>query len=512
MMKSILLFCLIIISSYSIDINSNIIGDIDIDIELDINLNNDNDLVLCNVRKNKVKDAMIHSWNAYKLYAYGKDEIQPMTKSGVDNWGGIANTLVDSLDTLWLMNMTDEFNEAKYWIKDNLKYDKLGLVSVLEITIRSLGGLLSAYDLSKDEIFLIKAKELGLKLINAFDTPTGIAYRSLDMKTGTGSRKRSGEFSILSELGSLQLEFRYLSYILKDKNIENKAIKGIKLLANNNNKTLNGLYPTKIGTHSFFFANKYYSFGAEGDSFYEYLLKMWLQGNKKEMWLRKMYDDAINGAILLLLKKSIPSNYVYLSEYDSNSNKNILKMDHLSCYTPGMLALGAYSDPNGIDSFRAMRDLKIAKDLMNTCYQMYNKQITGLAPEFVNFYNTRNDDFIVSNDAPYYILRPEVVESLFILHQLTNNSIYRKWSWNIFKSINKYCKKKYGFASLKDVRYPKKGNENNMESFFLSETLKYLYLIHDNSYIKLVDLTKIVLNTEAHPLTIFNNDHTPIEL
>lgn len=84
--------------------------------------------------------------------------------------------MIDSLDTLWIMEMFDEFKEATLWIKHNQTFDKLTWISVFETTIRGLGGLLSAYELSNNEIFLIKATELGLKLINAFDTPTGIYH------------------------------------------------------------------------------------------------------------------------------------------------------------------------------------------------------------------------------------------------------------------------------------------------------------------------------------------------
>ena len=125
------------------------------------------------VRRDAVKEAMQHAWNGYKRYAFGFDELKPLSHRGQNNWGGMGVTLVDSLDTLWIMGMKKEFEEGRDWVRDKLSYNNAGSVSVFETTIRELGGLLAAYDLSGDKVFLTKADELGLKLLNAFDTASG---------------------------------------------------------------------------------------------------------------------------------------------------------------------------------------------------------------------------------------------------------------------------------------------------------------------------------------------------
>lgn len=373
------------------------------------------------IRREKVKAAMQRSWSAYKQYAFGYDELKPISKRGHNNWGGMGVTLVDSLDTLWVMGMRKEFDEAKDWVRDRLSFNNAGSVSVFETTIRELGGLLSAYDLSKDKVFLDKAEILGRKLLGAFDTPTGIARSSLNMKTGVGSGGWSGGSAILAELGTLQVEFRYLAHHLKDPAMEAKAMKGIQTLATKPSGS--GLYPIKINTQNGGFADSMITFGALGDSFYEYLLKMWLQGGRKEQWLRDMYDRAMDGAVKLLLKQSHPSKLSFLSDY--NGRSNFYKMDHLVCFMPGLLTLGAYTDPNGLDSPRAKRDLDVAKALMYTCYQMYHRTASGISPEYVEF--KKNQDIVIGRTAPFYILRPETSESLFIMNQLTKDPIYRDW-------------------------------------------------------------------------------------
>ncbi|KAJ6821168.1 mannosyl-oligosaccharide 1,2-alpha-mannosidase MNS1-like [Iris pallida] len=105
-------------------------------------------------RREKVKDAMLHAWNSYEKYAWGQDELQPQSKNGINSFGGLGATLVDSLDTLYIMGLEDQFNKAREWVANSLDFNKDYEASVFETTIRVVGGLLSAYDLSGDEIFL----------------------------------------------------------------------------------------------------------------------------------------------------------------------------------------------------------------------------------------------------------------------------------------------------------------------------------------------------------------------
>ena len=98
-------------------------------------------------------------------------------------------------------------------------------------------------------------------------------------------------------------------------------------------------------------------------------------------------------------------------------------MDHLVCFMGGSLALSAYTDPLGLDSPRAQRDLKAAKAIAYTCYQMYARTKSGLAPEYYQFEG--DNDMVVAGRAPFYILRPEAVEAFYYLSRLTGDPIYR---------------------------------------------------------------------------------------
>lgn len=458
---------------------------------------------LARSRREKVKEGMQHAWSGYKKYAWGKDEVKPLSNRGQDNWGGLGVTLVDSLDTLWVMNMKDEFYEAVDWVKNSLSFDHTGDVSTFETTIRELGGLLAAYDLSGEKVLLDKSKDLGERLLKAFNTKSGVPSGRVNLKSGSGGGGWSGGAAVLSELGTLQVEFRNLAYATKDLHFETKSMKVMQLM--NRHRSPTGLYPIKISQADGRFADSQITFGALGDSFYEYLLKLWVQGGRKETWLREMYDQSMDGMIDKLLLASDPGGLAFVSDF--NGRSNVRKMDHLVCFLPGILALGAYTDPSGLESSRAVRDLAVAKALMYTCYEMYHQQSTGISPEYVEFPKGR--DMVVGGTAPFYILRPETVESLFVLNQLTGDPTYREWGWNIWQSIDKHCRTPTAYGALPNVNQHDNRIDDRMESFFLGETMKYLYLLQDPD--NTIDLMKYVFNTEAHPTRIFDDSHIPIQ-
>jgi Glycosyl hydrolase family 47 len=431
---------------------------------------------IARTRRYHVKKAMQHAWNGYVQYAFGMDEILPVSGHGSDGWGGQGITLVDALDTLWLMDMKEEFQRARDWVRDHLDHSKVtSKVSVFETTIRDVGGLLSAYDLSGDKVFLDKALDLGERLFKAFDnSPSGLPYGQVSPADGDASNADwTGGNAILSEFTTLQIEFRYLAKVSGRVDFATKVEHVFEIM--NQISPPNGLYPNfyNIQNEVPSPGNDKITFGAMSDSFYEYMLKVWIQGGKSEPMYRAMYDKAIDGMHKELLQTSTPSGLVYIA--DKNYGSMDYKMDHLVCFMGGLLALGAYTDPLGMDSPRAIRDIQTAKALTYTCYQMYARMETGIAPEFIQFHD--GEDFV--DGAPHYLLRPEAVESMYILNVLTGDPVYREWGWEIFQSIEKYCKTEFAYGELTNVHETSNSPNDKMESFFLAETLKYLYLLQD---------------------------------
>ncbi|KAM7471946.1 hypothetical protein LguiA_010129 [Lonicera macranthoides] len=439
-------------------------------------------------RREKVKDAMVHAWTSYEKYAWGQDELKPQSKNGEDSFGGLGATLIDSLDTLYIMGLDDQFQRAREWVANSLDFNKNYDASVFETTIRVVGGLLSAYDLSGDKIFLEKARDIADRLFPAWNTPSGIPYNFINLAHGNAHNPGwTGGDSILADSGTEQLEFIALSQRTGDPKYQQKVENVITEL----NKTFpaDGLLPIYINPDRGTTSYSTITFGAMGDSFYEYLLKVWIQGNKTAAvkHYRDMWEISMKG-LSSLVRRSTPSSFTYICEKTGSSLTD--KMDELACFAPGMLALGS----TGYGPDDSKKFLSLAEELAWTCYNFYQSTPTKLAGE--NYFFRAGQDMSVGTS--WNILRPETVESLFYLWRLTGNKTYQEWGWNIFQAFEKNSRTESGYVGLKDVNSGIK--DNKMQSFFLAETLKYLYLLFSPSTV--IPLDEWVFNTEAHPLRI----------
>ncbi|XP_068635603.1 mannosyl-oligosaccharide 1,2-alpha-mannosidase MNS3-like [Aristolochia californica] len=496
-------------------------------------------------RQEKVKQAFVHAWSGYKKFAFGFDELKPLSREGVDGLGGLGATVVDALDTAMIMDLDDIASEAGSWIENNLskRISEKGQVNLFETTIRVLGGLLSAYHLSlakqggelgssralsgcKPEVYLETAKDLADRLLCAFtSSPTAIPYSDVVLHDCSAHPAPDG-LSSTAEVSTLQLEFNYLSAISDDPKYTTEAMKVLEHF-----RTLpkvQGLVPIFISPYTGEFSGDNIRLGSRGDSYYEYLMKVWLQQganqNNHSKYLHEMYEEAMKGVKNRLVRKSIPSGLVFVGELPSGADGAFSpKMDHLVCFLPGTLALGA---TKGITKKKAMEEnllnfedldnLNLAEDVAHTCFEMYAVTATGLAPEIAYFQiegsseegldggnksSEYMNDIIIKPLDRHNLLRPETVESLFVLHRITENPKYREWGWQIFQAFERYTKvESGGYTSLDDVTVLPPRRRDKMETFYLGETLKYLYLLFGEDNI--LPLDKFVFNTEAHPLPI----------
>nr|XP_022323274.1 endoplasmic reticulum mannosyl-oligosaccharide 1,2-alpha-mannosidase-like isoform X3 [Crassostrea virginica] len=448
-------------------------------------------------KQKAVQDAFKFAWKYYKQYAWGHDEYHPISKSHSE-WFGVGLTIVDSIDTAIIMGLKDEYLDAREWVDKSLTFDKDKDVNLFEITIRALGGLLSAYHLTNDEVFKNKAKDLGDRLLPCFKSPSNVPFSDVNLKTGHAHAPRWGPDSSTSEVTTIQLEFRDLSRITNDNRYEH-AVNVVSEHVHNLPKK-DGLVPIFINANTGSFrSSATITFGARGDSYYEYLLKQWVQTGKKKDYLKKDYLDAIEGVKNHLLKESEPNKLLYIGELLGGRTFSP-KMDHLVCFMPGTMALGYQ---NGLPKDH----MDIATKLARTCYEMYNKMPTKLSPEIVYFNQApgSSDDLIVKPLDSHNLLRPETVESLFYMYRFTKDKKYRDWGWQIFMAFMKYTKiEGGGFSSINNVKSPgNPGFKDKLESFFLAETLKYLFLLFSDDP-QLIPLDKYVFNSEAHPMPIYN--------
>ncbi|KAK7331361.1 hypothetical protein VNO77_25584 [Canavalia gladiata] len=492
-------------------------------------------------KQQRVKEAFVHAWSGYKKFAMGYDELMPLSSQGIDGLGGLGATVVDALDTAMIMGLDEVVAEAGSWVKEHLseRINEKGQVNLFETTIRVLGGLLSAYSLSggekgmnltragpKPAVYLETAKNLADRLLSAFTaSPTAIPFSDVVLHDKS-ARPAPGGLSSTSEVSTLQLEFNYLSSVSGDQKYGLQAMKVMEHM-----KTLpkiEGLVPIYISPHSGEFSGENIRLGSRGDSYYEYLIKVWLQSgassNSNTSYLYDMYKEAMNGVRHLLVRKSIPNGLVFVGELPYGSNGGFSpKMDHLVCFLPGTLALGATKGltkkeamKNNMLNFEDLENLKLAEDLAKTCFEMYAVTSTGLAPEIAYFHTEEFseqghdggnkssefvDDIIIRPADRHNLLRPETVESLFVLFRITEDPKYQEWGWQIFEAFEKHTKVDTGgYCSLDDVTSVPPHRRDKMETFFLGETLKYLYLLFGESSV--IPLDKFVFNTEAHPIPI----------
>ncbi|GAB4814643.1 hypothetical protein N2152v2_001689 [Parachlorella kessleri] len=449
-------------------------------------------------RRGEVVEAMRHAWGGYVQYAWGHDELAPVSKKGKDGFGGLGATIIDSLDTLLMMGMREEYDRALEWITNEMVTDAAFDASVFETIIRVVGGFLAAYEVTGDEVLLRKSEEVAQRILPAYNTTTGIPYNTINLKTQVAKNpKWNLQASTLAEFGTHQLEFFKLSQKTGNNTYRQKAEATIRLLYERNPGQ--GLMPLFVNPKTGRWTNRKVSFGALGDSYYEYLIKLWvLKGRQpQDEWVREMWEQAMDEMIDRLVFTS-KEGFMYIAEFDRASVKH--KFDHLVCFVPGMLALGVHS--GAVAGEKAKQYMQVAAGVTETCWQMYHTQPTGLSPEYIQFSAGG-----MRVGAPYNLLRPEALEAFWYMWRMTKDWKYRTWAWEVFQAFQTQCKTDAGYSGVKDVRKPNVTLDDTQQSFFLAETLKYLYLIYSPD--EALDWDDWVLNTEAHPLRIVGSESRP---
>uniref|UniRef100_A0A336LEB7 alpha-1,2-Mannosidase n=1 Tax=Culicoides sonorensis TaxID=179676 RepID=A0A336LEB7_CULSO len=448
-------------------------------------------------RRDKIREMMIHAWTGYKKYAWGANELRPVSKKpyneGIFGKNEIGLTIIDAIDTLYIMGLTNEYEEAKMWIENNFTLEKYqGYFDTFEGNIRLIGSFLSMYGLTQDQMFLEKAKYVVDKILPIFETKTGIPKALIDFNTNSTKNYdyAYGGNSILSQYGSFHLEFSFLSKITGDGTYLNIVEKIRKFLSNSNKS--HDLYPIYIDSDDGEWGLKYNSIGSNGDSFYEYLLKSWILSGYEDELSKNMFVSSMKAIQRHLIGTSHGNDLTYLGFLKFGELEP--KMDHLSCFAGALFSLAGNTLNNS-------EYLKLAEKIADTCHASYVKSETGLGPEqFWFLHDPKYHAKAVKFDESRFALRPETIESYFYLYRITKNQTYRDWGWDCVLSLEKYCKTPHGYSGIKNVYDIKSDKDDIQQSFFLAETLKYLYLLYSND--SLLPLNEWVFNTEGHPLPI----------
>jgi glycosyl hydrolase family 47 len=420
----------------------------------------------------EVKAEFVHAWNGYKKYAWGHDDLKPLSKTYHDWYPQpLLMTPVDSLDTMILMGMDDEAAATRKYIVDNLSFDKDIEVQNFEVTIRLLGGLLTNYQLTGDKRLLNLAEDLGKRLLPVFNSPTGMPYRYVNLKTGKVSKPVSNP----AETGTLLIEFGTLSKLAGNPIFYEKAKRALVETYNRRSKI--GLVGEWLNVETGEWTNTDSHISGAIDSYYEYLLKCSLlfgDQDCKRMWNESI--TAINKYLADELKDE-GSVELWYGHADMNTGaRRATTYGALDAFFPAVLALAG--------------DLNRAKLLQDSSYRMWNH--VSVEPEEFD-YRARK---ITS---PGYPLRPEIVESTYYLYRYTKDQKYQRMGEQLWRDFVKYCRTDDGYAALKNVTTKEK--TDSMQSFLFAETFKYFYLLFAPP--ETLDFDKVIFNTEAHPIRKF---------
>ncbi|BCR86649.1 glycoside hydrolase family 47 protein [Aspergillus chevalieri] len=467
-----------------------------------------------------VKEAFQHAWNGYTKYAFPHDELHPVSNGYGDSRNGWGASAVDALSTAILMRKADVVDQILDHIASVDYSTTPSLVSLFETTIRYLAGMLSGYDLlkgpmadlvndsSKVDMLLTQSKKLADVLKFAFDTKSGVPINDVNI---TSHGNDGLTYNSLAGMGTLTLEWTRLSDLTGDPEYARLSQRAQEYLLHPqpaSSEPFPGLVGSNIDIATGNFTDAAVSWNGGADSFYEYLIKMYVYDPRRFGLYKDRWVAAAHSTIEHL--QSHPSSrpdLTFLASY--NRGRLGLNAQHLTCFDGGSFLLGG--TVLGDDKL-----IQFGLDLVKGCHATYNETATGIGPETFAWdaQSVPNDQRVFFEEAGFYItnevyiLRPEVIESFYYAYRVTGETQYRDWVWNAFVAINATCRTDSGFAGINNVNVKDGGGkQDNQESFVFAEVLKYAYLAvtgDDEWQVKPGNGNKFVFNTEAHPIRVYS--------
>jgi len=448
----------------------------------------------------EAEDMFYHAYNAYMENAWPADELMPLSCRGRyrgkepsrgdidDAMGNFSLTLIDSLDMLVVLGDIEEFENAVKKVVDTVTFDNDIVVSVFETNIRVVGGLISGHVLAElvqsrsSQLSWYRGELLNMavdcanRLLPAFNSSTGLPYPRVNLKTGLQG-VNSIQQTCTACAGSMILEFAALSRLSGEKIFENKASKAMDVLWAARHRQSN-LVGNVLNVNTGDWVRRDSGVGAGIDSYYEYVAKAYvLLGEEKylERW------NSHYSAVMKYLGAGPLMMDVHMHRPNTNSKHFV---DALGAFWPGLQVL--------------MGDLKPAIEQHEVLHQIMKRH--NFIPEAVT------SDFQVHWGQ--HLLRPEFVESTYFLYKATQDPHYLEVGRDVLKALQKHARVTCGYAAVKDVRTLQ--HEDRMDSFVITETFKYLYLLFAKEEDMFLDISQFVFTTEAHllPLTLARLSNT----
>jgi len=417
-----------------------------------------------------VKAEMAWAWDQYRAHAWGKDEIKPVSGGNssfpIKQGPHLGLTIVEALDTLWLMGLDDRFQAGVDWIKAELSFDVDGEVSVFETTIRLLGGLLSAHLACGDPVLLAKARDLADRLLPAFATPTGFPYRFVNLRTGAVRDPLTNP----AEVGTLMSEWGTLSRLTGDRRYHEVTRRAAVALFEKRSKI--GLLAVKIDAISGEWRDRRATVGSYADSYYEYLWDAWELFGDAEC--KQMYETLT--AAILRHQLVWTADGAWIADVDFETGAIVSgEQDELSAFYGGLLAQGGAPATGAalVRSWAAVQDR------------------FGVLPEAYDYRTAK--PLQVTN-----ALRPELADAAFNLWLLDRDDRWREVAANHYLAMKRWNKAPLGYTDLADVTADPKLQADHCPGYWWSEQMKYYYLMFADC--RRFDYDSNVLTTEGNVL------------
>lgn len=477
--------------------------------------------------KNETRFLFKHAWSSYMQYGFPADEVLPDTCEPYgpdynniynvvrnDALGNTSLTILDNLDTLMIMEEWDELEKVLEYLKSEEKtlFNKDTIVQVFETTIRSLGGLLSTHllltDVTKgnqilpsryqkfkeisdkyDGFLLNMAYDLGLKLLPAFKTSTEIPVPRINLAKGVLKVPSNlQKETCTSGAASPVLEFTLLSKLSGDPQFEfYSQLTFWKLWSS---RLPLDLMPMSIDPIANKWKDQITGIGASVDSFYEYAAKASILFNDDYMW--HVFKTSYKALLTHLVQGGGDNEGVMIFGNVGVNDGSLASIwiDLLGAFWSGLQVLTGQ-----------------LQDAIKT-HLMYLKlwDHFDLIPERWNF--LLNKSQLENNDSEaimleWYPLRPEFIESTYYLYRATRDPMYLQIGARVLELLQTKYKTVCGFHGLQDIRTGK--FQNRMETFVMSETMKYLMLLFDADneiflHTNMMNNKNWIFSTEAHPM------------
>lgn len=425
-----------------------------------------------------VREVFRKNWASYRKYAWKKDALLPISGGSKDQFSGWAATLVDSLDTLWIMGLRSEFDEAVEAVSEiDFGQSTSPKVNIFETNIRYLGGLMSAYDLSGREILLTKAIELGNLIYAGFNTASGMPVDFIDFAAAKAGEQLSiEEIVVAASPGTLSLEMTRLSQLTGDPKYYNAMNRVMELFFRDQNKTeLPGVWPMYVSMKKQdVVTGSAFTLGGYEDSLFEYLPKMHqLLGGGDEKYETMTKTFLRTADEHFLYRPMLPNRNDILMPGNVNmeGGKPVLdpETEHLACYIGGTFGLGGKLLSKKVE-------VAIGEKLARGCAFAYKSFPSGLMPERLNMvpcpdrmlcawaeeewqeesakrpeYKEHLPKGFTTAKDPRYILRPEAIESIFYMYRITGRKEYQDIAWDMFSAIIQATQTDLANAAVLDV-------------------------------------------------------------